>query len=63
MHSSPDDKCLDKPVSVIEESIADPEFGKLKISSEVGLSRTQLYGKMAALTEMTVKEFVRSIRL
>lgn len=62
-HTSPDDKFLAKLVSVIEENISDPEFGTLKISGKVGVSRTQLYRKMAALTEMTVKEFVRSIRL
>ena len=61
--STPDEKFLAKLVSIIEENIADPEFGTLKISREVGVSRTQLYRKMAALTEMTVKEFIRSIRL
>ena len=61
--STPDDKFLAKLVGIIEENISDPEFGTVKISREVGVSRTQLYRKMAALTEMTVKEFIRSIRL
>ncbi len=61
--SSPDDKFLAKLVTIVEENIADPEFGTVKISREVGVSRTQLYRKMSALTEMTVKEFIRSIRL
>lgn len=61
--SSPDDKFLAKLVAIVEENIADPEFGTVKISREVGVSRTQLYRKMSALTEMTVKEFIRSIRL
>jgi len=30
---------------------------------EVGVSRTQLYRKMAALTDMGVREFIQSIRL
>ena len=60
---SKDDKFLQKLVEIIEENIADPEFGTVRISREVGVSRTQLYRKMAALTEMTVKEFIRSIRL
>jgi signal transduction histidine kinase/DNA-binding response OmpR family regulator len=60
---SPDDKFMAKLVAAIEENISDPEFGTVKISREVGVSRTQLYRKMAALTEMTVKEFIRSIRL
>ncbi|MGW8316136.1 MAG: ATP-binding protein, partial [Bacteroidales bacterium] len=60
---SPDDKFLAKLVTAIEENLSDPEFGTVKISQEVGVSRTQLYRKMAALTDMTVKEFIRSIRL
>ncbi len=61
--TSKDDKFLQKLVEIIEKNIADPEFGTIRISREVGVSRTQLYRKMAALTEMTVKEFIRSIRL
>jgi YesN/AraC family two-component response regulator len=61
--SSPDDKFLQKLVGIIENNIADPTFGTIKISREIGVSRTQLYRKMAALTEMTVKEFIRSVRL
>ena len=61
--SSPDDKFLAKLVSIVEDKIADPDFGTVKLSREVGVSRTQLYRKMSALTEMTVKEFIRSIRL
>jgi len=60
---SPDDKFLARLVAIVEENISDPEFGTVKISREVGVSRTQLYRKMSALTEMTVKEFIRSIRL
>ncbi len=61
--SSPDDKFLAKLVCIIEQNIDDPEFGTVKISKEVGVSRTQLYRKMAALTDMTVKEFIRNVRL
>jgi len=61
--SSPDDKFLQKLVCIIENNISDPTFGTVKISREIGVSRTQLYRKMAALTEMTVKEFIRSVRL
>jgi len=61
--SSPNDKFLQKLVTIIENNISDPTFGTVKISREIGVSRTQLYRKMAALTEMTVKEFIRSVRL
>ena len=61
--NTPDEKFLTKLVSIIEENIDDPEFGTAKISKEVGVSRTQLYRKIAALTDMTLKEFVRNVRL
>lgn len=60
---SPDDKFINKLIAAIEDNISDPTFGIVKISREIGVSRTQLYRKMNALTEMTVKEFIRSIRL
>jgi len=60
---SPDDKFIQKLITIVEENISDPSFGIVRISREIGVSRTQLYRKMDALTEMTVKEFIRSIRL
>jgi signal transduction histidine kinase/ligand-binding sensor domain-containing protein/CheY-like chemotaxis protein/AraC-like DNA-binding protein len=61
--NSPDDRFLMKLVSIVEENISDPYFGITKITREVGVSTTQLYRKIAALTNMTVKEFIRNIRL
>lgn len=60
---SPDDKFINRLIEIIEDNISDSSFGIVKISREIGVSRTQLYRKMNALTEMTVKEFIRSIRL
>jgi len=60
---SPDEKFISKLIAIIEDNISDSTFGIVKLSREIGVSRTQLYRKMSALTEMTVKEFIRSIRL
>jgi len=60
---SPDDRFLVKAMEVVERNIANPDFGIESFSAEVGVSRMQLYRKLSALTNMTVKEFVRSIRL
>jgi signal transduction histidine kinase/ligand-binding sensor domain-containing protein/DNA-binding response OmpR family regulator len=60
---SPDEKFLKKAVDIIEKNIADPDFDIETFSSEVGVSRMQLYRKLEALTNMTVKEFIRNIRI
>lgn len=61
--SSPDERFLQKAITVIEDNIDDPDLDIEKFAAEIGVSRMQLYRKLNALTEMTVKEFVRSIRL
>lgn len=61
--SSPDEKFLHKAMEVVELHIADPELDIEGFAREVGVSRMQLYRKLNALTDMTVKEFIRNIRL
>jgi signal transduction histidine kinase/ligand-binding sensor domain-containing protein/DNA-binding response OmpR family regulator len=61
--SSPDDRFLIKAMEVVEKNIANPDFDIESFANEVGVSRMQLYRKFSALTNMTVKEFVRSVRL
>jgi len=63
MLSSPDERFLQKAIGVVEANIADPELDIDRFASEIGVSRMQLYRKLDALTEMTVKEFIRDIRL
>jgi YesN/AraC family two-component response regulator len=60
---SPDERFLQKAIEIIEHHIADPDFDIEQYASEIGVSRMQLYRKFDALTEMTVKEFIRHIRL
>ncbi|WP_159519241.1 hybrid sensor histidine kinase/response regulator transcription factor [Sunxiuqinia indica] len=61
--SSPEEKFLQKAVEVVENNIADTDLDIERFAQEVGVSRMQLYRKLNALTDMTVKEFIRSIRL
>jgi DNA-binding response OmpR family regulator/anti-sigma regulatory factor (Ser/Thr protein kinase) len=61
--TSPDEKFLRKAIEVIEKNMDDPEFDTEKFSAIIGVSRMQLYRKLSALTNMTVKEFIRDIRL
>ncbi|WP_372648133.1 two-component regulator propeller domain-containing protein [Draconibacterium sp.] len=61
--ASPDEKFLKRVVDVVEENIADSELDIENFARKVGVSRMQLYRKLNALTNMTVKEFIRHIRL
>jgi len=61
--SSPDERFLQKAIEVVENNISDPDLDIERFATAIGVSRMQLYRKLDALTEMTVKEFVRNIRL
>ncbi len=61
--TSPDERFLQRAIQVIEENISDCELDIETFSEKVGVSRMQLYRKLHALTDMTVKEFIRHIRL
>jgi DNA-binding response OmpR family regulator len=61
--SPPDEHFLKKAIEIVENNISDPNLDIEKFAIEVGVSRMQLYRKLNALTDMTVKEFIRDIRL
>jgi transcriptional regulator GlxA family with amidase domain len=61
--SSPDERFLQKAIEVVENNISDSDLDIESFSLKVGVSRMQLYRKLHALTDMTVKEFIRHIRL
>lgn len=61
--ANPEDQFLRKIMDIIEQNISDPEFDVEQLASGVGVSRMQLYRKMAAITNMTAKEFIRSVRI
>jgi len=60
---SPDDKLLRKVIEMVEKNIADPELDVGSIGDHIGLSRTQLYRKMKALTGLSMGEVIKDIRL
>lgn len=61
--TSHDEKFLQRAIEIVEENISDSELDIENFSVKVGVSRMQLYRKLHALTDMTVKEFIRYIRL
>jgi ligand-binding sensor domain-containing protein/signal transduction histidine kinase/DNA-binding response OmpR family regulator len=61
--TSPDEKFLKRVIQVIEKNIGQSTLDVDFLAKEVGVSRTQLYRKINALTDMAAKEFVKDIRL
>ena len=58
-----DAKFLKQIIEIIKKHLSDPEFNSEVLANEIGLSRMQLYRKIRGLTDQTVHEFIRSIRL
>jgi DNA-binding response OmpR family regulator len=54
---------LEKVIEFVEKNISDAELNQDKICSELSISRTQLYRKLNSLTDQSVNEFIRNIRL
>jgi ligand-binding sensor domain-containing protein/signal transduction histidine kinase/DNA-binding response OmpR family regulator len=61
--SSPDERFLLKAMKIVENNISNSDLDIEHFAAAMGVSRMQLYRKFDALTNMTVKEFIRSIRL
>lgn len=58
-----DKKFLNQLTALIEQNLAEPDFGVEKLSREMGLSRVQLYRKVQALLDMNVMDYLTEIRL
>jgi len=58
-----DHKFMVKAVQCIEERITDQDFGVLELAKEIGMSQPVLYKKIRAITDLSVNDFIKSIRL
>ncbi|MFZ5518590.1 MAG: response regulator [Candidatus Zhuqueibacterota bacterium] len=61
--SSIDEKFLQRVIKTIEENIHDSDFGVESLSQAVRMNRVQLYRKIKSLTNQTVNDFIRILRL
>lgn len=58
-----EDPFLKKIIQIVEIHLDHPDFDVQALSTEVGMSVSVLYKKLKALTDMSVNDFVKSIRL
>ncbi|MES2418991.1 MAG: two-component regulator propeller domain-containing protein [Bacteroidota bacterium] len=61
--NSTDEAFMSKILGFIDEHIADENFGVSELASKIGMSRPVLYKKVRMLTDLSVNDFVKSIRL
>lgn len=52
-----------KTIQCIEQHITDQSFGVQELASEIGMSQPVLYKKIRAITDLSVNDFMKSIRL
>jgi signal transduction histidine kinase/ligand-binding sensor domain-containing protein/DNA-binding response OmpR family regulator len=58
-----DSKFFEKLSQIIEENIDNPAFNPVMLASDMAMSKMQLYRKVAALTNKTVYDYIRTLRL
>jgi signal transduction histidine kinase/ligand-binding sensor domain-containing protein/DNA-binding response OmpR family regulator len=61
--TSSEEKFIKKAIKIVEDNLHDPDFGVNEFSREIGISKVQLYRKFRAISDMTVKEFIRTLRI
>ena len=60
---SPDEKLLERVMTVINNNISNSDLSVDMIAQEVGISRVHLHRKMKELTNQTPHDFIRNLRL
>jgi AraC-like DNA-binding protein len=60
---SADEIFLERTALIIEKKLGDSEFNLNALCLELGMKHPQLYRKVKALTGMSIKDFILSIRM
>ena len=61
--NSMEQKFLSKLSELMEDNYRDPEYSVELLSTDIGLSRSQLHRKLIALTNISASKFIRTYRL
>ncbi len=58
-----DEQFLSRIVAITEELMDNPDFGVAMLAEKIGMSQSVLYKKLKAVTDLSVNDFLKSIRL
>ncbi|MBD0401985.1 two-component regulator propeller domain-containing protein [Flammeovirga sp. EKP202] len=61
--SSKDEQLLEEAMMYIEQNLENSDLNVEHLCKELGVSRSQLYRKVKTMTNMSISEFIRTIRL
>jgi signal transduction histidine kinase/ligand-binding sensor domain-containing protein/DNA-binding response OmpR family regulator len=61
--SNPDEKFIQRLLSIVETHMVESEFNVAKLVAEIGMSRPVLFRKIKVLTGMSVIDLIRTTRL
>ncbi|MFC2126862.1 two-component regulator propeller domain-containing protein [Bacteroidota bacterium] len=61
--TSADEQFLEKAIKIIEENISNHEFNVNYFTNKMNMSRSVLYRKLKAITDQSITEFIRTIKL
>ncbi|RZL35159.1 MAG: response regulator transcription factor, partial [Pedobacter sp.] len=61
--NSTEQNFLSKIIGIIENHMADTDFDVPKLAAEIGMSQPVLYKKIRALTDLSVNDFIKSLRI
>lgn len=60
---SPDERLMERILKVVNENISNPALGNEVICEAVGISRVHLYRKLKEMTNLSLRDFIKNIRL
>ncbi|MDO6738813.1 two-component regulator propeller domain-containing protein [Wenyingzhuangia sp. 2_MG-2023] len=61
--TSADEEFLKKAIEIIEKNISDGDFNVKEFTEQMHMSRSVIYKKIKALTDQSITEFIRTIKL
>ena len=63
VHSGKDKEFMTRLLAVIDSQLVNPDFDIEWLCSEMGMSRTKLYQKIKNISQQSIGDFIRTIRL
>lgn len=61
--TSPDERLMQRIMKVINANLSNPDLGNDLLTREVGISRVHLYRKLKEMTNLSLRDFIKNIRL
>jgi len=63
VHSERDKEFMTRLLAVIDSQLANPDFDIDYLCQEMGMSRTRLYQKIKSISQQSIGDFIRTLRL